>query len=152
MRLAQTAAQPLMASTSIGQTFVEVSMSQHRSARRQEVSAVPVLIWPAGRRHARNRRAPAWESGIPAFKARMPYTATTHANPVRVTCEPLHRPDVHGLRESDDPGGRSGAVHYRFEVTPTFERYLGRPPVRVVETIANLAPPMQSGDMNLCVL
>lgn len=82
----------------------------------------------------------------------MPYTATTHANPVRVTCEPLHRPDVHGLRESDDPGGRSGAVHYRFEVTPTFERYLDRPPVRVVETIANLAPPMQSGDMNLCVL
>jgi hypothetical protein len=139
MRLAQTAAQPLMASTSIGQTVVEVSMSQHRSARRQDVSAVPVLICPAGRPHARNRRAPAWDSGIPAFKARMPYTATTHANLVRVTCELLHRPDIHGLRESDDPAGRAGLVDYRFEVTPTFMRCLYRPPARVLETIGNLA-------------
>jgi hydrogenase-4 component B len=116
------------------------------------VSAVPVLIWLAGRPRARSRRAPVWDSGIVAFKPRMQYTATTHANPVRVTFEPLYRPDVHVERASDDPAGRSGPVHYRFEVTPIFERYLYRPLVRVVERIANLARPIQSGDVNLYVL
>ena len=116
------------------------------------MSAVPVLIWLAGRPRARSRRAPVWDSGIVAFKPRMQYTATTHANPVRVTFEPLYRPDVHVERASDDPAGRSGPVHYRFAVTPIFERYLYRPLVRVIETIASLARPIQSGDVNLYVL
>ena len=79
----------------------------------------------------------------------MQYTATTYANPVRVTFEPLYRPSIHIERASDDPAGRSGPVHYRFEVMPIFERYLYRPLIRLAQTLANLARPIQSGDVNL---
>ena len=113
------------------------------------ISAVPILIFLAGRPRARSRRPPVWDGGILAFTPRMQYTATTHANPVRVTFEPLYRPSIHIERASDDPAGRSGPVHYRFEVTPIFERYLYRPVVRLAETLANLARPIQSGDVNL---
>lgn len=113
------------------------------------ISAVPILIFLAGRPRARSRRPPVWDGGILSFKPRMQYTATTHANPVRVTFEPLYRPSVHVERASDDPAGRSGPVHYRFQVTPIFERYLYRPVTRLAETLANLARPIQSGDVNL---
>jgi len=113
------------------------------------MTAVPILIFLAGRPLARSRRPPVWDGGILSFKPRMQYTATTHANPVRVTFEPLYRPSIHIERASDDPAGRSGPVHYRFEVTPIFERYLYRPVVRLAETLANLARPIQSGDVNL---
>ena len=91
------------------------------------ISVVPILIFLAGRPRARSRRPPVWDGGILAFKPRMQYTATTYANPVRVTFEPLYRPSVHVERASDDPAGRSGPVHYRFQVMPIFERYLYRP-------------------------
>ena len=113
------------------------------------ISAVPILIYLAGRPLARSRRPPVWDGGILAFRPRMQYTATTDANPIRVTFEPLYRPTVHVERASDDPAGRSGPVHYRFRVTPIFEKYLYRPVIRLVETLANLARPIQSGDVNL---
>jgi hydrogenase-4 component B len=112
------------------------------------VSAVPILIFLAGRPRARSRRPPVWDGGILAFRPRMQYTATTHANPVRVTFEPLYRPSIHVERASDDPAGRSGPLHYRFRVTPIFERYLYRPLIRLVQGLANLARPIQSGDVN----
>ncbi len=114
--------------------------------------AVPILIYLAGRPRARSRRPPVWDGGILAFKPRMQYTATTHANPVRVTFEPLYRPSVHVERASDDPAGRSGPVHYRFRVTPIFDRYLYRPLVRLAQALANLARPIQNGDVNLYLL
>jgi len=113
------------------------------------VTAVPILIFLAGRPRARSRRPPVWDGGILSFKPRMQYTATTHANPVRVTFEPLYRPSVHVERASDDPAGRSGPVHYRFHVTPIFDRYLYRPVIRLVRALADLARPIQSGDVNL---
>jgi hydrogenase-4 component B len=116
------------------------------------VTAVPILIFLAGRPRARSRRAPVWDGGIVQFKPRMQYTATTHANPVRVTFEPLYRPSIHLERASDDPAGRSGPVHYRFQVTPIFERYLYRPVTRVVQLLAARARPIQSGDVNQYLL
>ena len=113
------------------------------------ITAVPLMIYLAGRPRARSRRPPVWDGGILAFHARMQYTATTHANPVRVTFEPLYQPSIHVERASDDPAGRSGPVHYRFEVMPIFERYLYRPATRLAQTLANLARPIQSGDVNL---
>jgi hydrogenase-4 component B len=113
------------------------------------ISAVPILIFIAGRPLARSRRPPVWDGGILDFKPRMQYTATTHANPVRVTFEPLYQPSVHVERASDDPAGRSGPVHYRFQVTPIFDRYLYRPLIRFVEALANFVRPIQSGDVNL---
>jgi hydrogenase-4 component B len=115
------------------------------------VTAVPILIYLAGRRRGRSHRPPVWDGGIVAFKARMQYTATTHANPVRVTFDPLYQPHIHVERTSDDPAGRSGPVHFRFSVTPIFERYLYRPAVWLVAKLANLARPIQSGDVNLYV-
>lgn len=89
--------------------------------------------------------------GMP-FEARMQYTATTHANPVRVTFDPLYRPAVELHRASDDPAGRSGPVHYGFRVTPIFERYLYQPVIRAVEWLADRARPIQSGDVSLYLL
>jgi hypothetical protein len=116
------------------------------------IAIVPLLIWRSGRPRARSRRTPVWDSGIVSFKPRMQYTATTHANPVRVVFDPLYQPRIHLERVSDDPAGRSGPVHYRFEVTPIFERYLYTPVRRLVERLARLARPIQSGDVNLYVL
>lgn len=116
------------------------------------VAAVPVLIALAGRRRAPSRRTPVWDGGIVAFKARMQYTATTHANPVRVTFDPLYRPRVDVERASDDPAGRSGPVHYRSTVSPIFDRFLYRPVVTFVEALARAIRPIQSGDVNLYLL
>ena len=116
------------------------------------MTIIPIVIYLAGRPRARSRRPPVWDGGILAFKPRMQYTATTHANPVRVTFEPLYRPSVHVERASDDPAGRSGPVHYRFRVTPIFEKYLYQPLIRFVEALARMARPIQSGDVNLYLL
>jgi hydrogenase-4 component B len=82
----------------------------------------------------------------------MQYTATTYANPIRVTFDELYRPEFHVERASDDPAGRSGPVHYRFRVLPIVERYLYAPVVRAVEWLADFVRPIQSGDVNLYLL
>ena len=116
------------------------------------VAVVPVLIFLAGRPRAKSRKTPVWDGGILNFKPRMQYTATTHANPVRVTFDALYRPHVDLQRASDDPAGRSGPVHYHFTVSPIFERFLYRPVVRAVQKVAMLCRPLQSGDVNLYLL
>ncbi|HUY60594.1 MAG TPA: proton-conducting transporter membrane subunit [Candidatus Dormibacteraeota bacterium] len=113
---------------------------------------VPALIVRSRRPAAPTRVGPVWAGGILRFRSRMQYTATTHANPVRVTFEGLYRPHTEVTRASDDPAGRSGPVHYRFQVTPLFERLLYTPVVRAVERVARLARPIQSGDVNLYLL
>ena len=113
---------------------------------------VPIVIYRVARPRARSRSTPVWDGGILAFKPRMQYTATTFANPVRVVFEALYQPHVDLQRASDDPAGRSGPVHYRFTVTPIFERYLYQPVVGLVKRLAGLARPLQSGDVNLYLL
>jgi hydrogenase-4 component B len=114
--------------------------------------AVPVVIYRAGRPRAATRRTPVWDGGIVRFRPRMQYTATTHANPVRVTFDPLYRPDVEIERASDDPAGRSGPVRYGFRVSPIFDRFLYRPVVAAVEALARLVRPAQGGDVNVYLL
>jgi hydrogenase-4 component B len=116
------------------------------------VAAVPLAIYLAGRPRGATRRVPVWDGGIVSFRARMQYTATTYANPTRVTFDELYRPEFHVERASDDPAGRSGPVHYRFRVLPIFERFLYEPLVRAVERLADLVRPIQSGDVNLYLL
>ena len=116
------------------------------------ITAVPVLIYVAGRPRGASSRVPVWDGGIVSYTAQMQYTATTYANPIRVTFDGLYQPEFHVERASDDPAGRSGPVHYRFRVMPIFERFLYAPVVRAVEWIADLARPIQSGDVNLYLL
>lgn len=116
------------------------------------VLIVPILIYLAGRPRAADRIVPVWDGGIVAFRPRMQYSAMTFAAPVRVTFGALYRPAVSIQRASDDPAGRSGPVHYDTQVTPIFRRYLYRPIVLVVERIADLVRPIQSGDVNLYLL
>ena len=113
---------------------------------------VPIAIYRAARPRARSRTTPVWDGGILVFKPRMQYTATTHANPVRVTFEALYQPHTDLQRASDDPAGRSGPVHYRSTVTPIFERFLYQPVVWFVKRLAWLVRPLQSGDVNLYLL
>ncbi len=116
------------------------------------VAAVPLLIYLAGRPRGESRIVPVWDGGILAFREAMQYTATTYANPTRVTFDELYRPEFHVERASDDPAGRSGPVHYHFRVMPIFERFLYAPLVRGVERLADFIRPIQSGDVNLYLL
>jgi hydrogenase-4 component B len=116
------------------------------------VAVVPVLVYLGGRPRGASRKVPVWDGGILAYNARMQYTATTYANPTRVTFDELYRPEFHVERASDDPAGRSGPVHYRFRVLPIFERFLYAPVIRTVEWLADLVRPIQSGDVNLYLL
>ena len=116
------------------------------------VSVVPVGIYLAGRPRSPERAEPVWDGGILAFKPRMQYSAMTFAAPVRVTFDPLYQPSVSVVRASDDPAGRSGPVHYEAEITPIFQRYLYRPITLLIEALARLVRPIQSGDVNLYLL
>ena len=114
-------------------------------------SAVPLLIYLAGR-GPRARTVPVWDGGILSFRARMQYTGAAFANPIKVTFNQLYQPEVHVERASDDPAGRSGPVHYNFDVLPVFQRYLYDPVVSAVRSLARFVRPMQSGDVNLYLL
>ena len=116
------------------------------------VSIVPIGIYLLARPRGGRARVPVWDGGIVEFRSRMQYTATTYANPVRVTFDRLYRPDVAVERASDDPAGRSGPVHYRMAVVPLFERYLYEPVLRAIRAIARAAQPIQSGDVNQYLL
>lgn len=114
--------------------------------------ALPALIYLAGRPRGDDHTVPVWSGGITAFKPRMQYSAMTFAAPVRVTFDRLYQPTVSVQRASDDPAGRSGPVHYETQITPIFHRYLYRPIISAVEWVADLARPIQSGDVNLYLL
>jgi hydrogenase-4 component B len=113
------------------------------------VTAVPLLIYLAGRPRADTVTVPVWDGGMIAFRPRMQYSAMTFSAPTRVTFDALYRPAVSLHRASDDPAGRSGPVHYETEVTPLFQRYMYRPVIRAVERLADFIQPLQSGDVNL---
>jgi hydrogenase-4 component B len=116
------------------------------------IALVPLLIYLGGRPRGATRKVPVWDGGILDYRPRMQYTATTYANPIRVTFDELYRPEFHLERASDDPAGRSGPVHYRYRVMPIFDRFLYAPLVRAVERIADFVRPIQSGDVNLSQL
>jgi len=113
------------------------------------VTAVPVLIYLAGRPRADSVSVPVWDGGMIAFRPRMQYSAMTFSAPTRVTFDALYRASVSVRRASDDPAGRSGPVHYEAEVTPHFIRFLYRPVIRAVEWAADVIRPLQSGDVSL---
>jgi formate hydrogenlyase subunit 3/multisubunit Na+/H+ antiporter MnhD subunit len=113
------------------------------------VTAVPVLIYLAGRPRGGSRIEPVWDGGIVEFKPRMQYSAMTFSAPTRVMFDALYRPSVSVHRASDDPAGSSGPVHYESEATPIFERYLYRPVIQAFEWLADVVRPIQSGDVNL---
>lgn len=115
-------------------------------------TAVPLVVYLAARPRATSRIAPVWDGGITSYSSRMQYTATTFANPVRVTFDRVYRADLEIERASDDPAGRSGPVHYGFKVVPLFERYLYAPVVRGVRWLARAVRPIQSGDVNVYLL
>ncbi len=116
------------------------------------VTLVPVTIYLAARPRGRTGKVPVWDGGILSYRARMQYTATTFANPTRVTFDRLYRPEIHIDRASEDPAGSSGPVHYRLQVRPLFEEYLYRPAARIVRWLARLLEPVQSGDVNWYLL
>jgi hydrogenase-4 component B len=116
------------------------------------VLAVPGAIYLASRTRGRTTKVSVWDGGIVSFRSRMQYTATTFANPMRVTFDRFYRPDVKVDRASQDPAGSSGPVHYRLEVLPVFERILYRPTAHFVRRVARMLEPIQSGDVNWYLL
>jgi hydrogenase-4 component B len=116
------------------------------------VSIVPLAIFALGRPRGRSRQVPVWDGGIRSYTAANQYSATTFANPERVTFERFYHPNVEIDRASDDPAGRSGPVHYRWKVLPFFETYLYRPIARAAQSLARRLQPIQSGDINQYLL
>lgn len=116
------------------------------------VTVVPIGIYLAGRPRGASVEAPVWDGGIRDFKPRMQYSAMTFSAPMRVTFSGLYRPTVHLQRDSDDPAGRSGPVHYEADIAPLFLRYLYRPIIAAVRRVSDFVRPIQSGDVNLYLL
>ncbi len=114
--------------------------------------AVPLAISRVGRGEEADVVGPVWAGGMLRFRARMQYTATTFANPVRVTFDRLYRPTVEVARASDDPAGQSGPVHYGFRVTPVFERGLYQPAAWLLGRLGTAANRLQSGNVNTYLL
>lgn len=116
------------------------------------VSIVPITIYRLGRPRGETLAVPVWDGGILTFKPRLQYTASTFANPIRVTFERLYNPEIELDRASEDPAGRSGPVHYHRRVRPLFERYLYEPVVHAARAVSRAVQRTQSGDINLYLL
>jgi hydrogenase-4 component B len=102
------------------------------------------LIRPLGGR----RTVPVWAGGIPAFTARMQYSALAYSNPVRLIFNGLYR-SRHAF-EAVAPASRhlEGRISYAQEMPNPFERELYGPLQRGTEWVSRRAQRIQSGSVN----
>jgi hydrogenase-4 component B len=102
------------------------------------------LIRPLGGR----RIGPVWAGGIPAFTARMQYSALAYANPIRLIFQGLYR--SRHVFEDISPSARhlAGQVVYAQEIPDPFERELYHPLRAGVRWVTRRAVSLQSGSVN----
>jgi hydrogenase-4 component B len=94
------------------------------------------------------RTGPVWAGGIPAFTARMQYTALAYSNPLRLIFNGLYR-SGHTL-EAVAPAARhlEGRIGYSQDAPEPFERELYQPLRRAIAWVTRPAQAIQSGSVN----
>lgn len=96
----------------------------------------------------RRRTVPVWAGGIPAFTARMQYSALAYSNPLRLIFNGLYR-SRHAF-EGLAPAARhlEGEIAYAQKVPDPFERELYGPLQHATEWVSRWAQRIQSGSVN----
>ena len=113
------------------------------------VGLVPIGLWLAGA-DRRLRLGATWGCGRLGQTARMEYTATAFAEPLRRVFAELYRPSK-DLSIDFHPASRYfvQSIEYRSEIHPWFERVLYDPLLRVVGGAAAWVRRLQGGSVHL---
>jgi hydrogenase-4 component B len=110
------------------------------------MGATGVATFLTARGHA-PRRVPTWGCGG-ELDARTEYTATAFSKPLMMIFGGIYRPtrEVETLTEASPYFPQ--AVRYRSEIEPTFERYIYRPLLGAVLSVATAMKMMQAGSLH----
>jgi hydrogenase-4 component B len=113
---------------------------------------VPVAMWLV-RVNRRLRVADTWGCGRIGQTARMEYTATAFAEPLRRVFAEIYRPTKE-LTIDFHPESKYfvQSIEYRSEITPWFERAVYDPFLRLVRLVAGQVRRLQSGSLHLYLM
>jgi hypothetical protein len=116
------------------------------------IGLVPSLLWLFGLKHQR-RVSDSWGCGRIGQTARMEYTATAFAEPLRRVFSEIYRP-MKELTVDFHPGSKYfvQSIKYRSEITPWFEQSLYRPFLDSATFVAQQVRRMQAGSLHLYLL
>jgi hydrogenase-4 component B len=90
-----------------------------------------------------------WDCGIPELTPRMQYTATAYTNPFRRIFEKIFLPIRSTKTEYILKPFIVKSISYTNEITPSFDKYLYKPIVDFIYSIAGKVKLLQSGSIHL---
>jgi hydrogenase-4 component B len=113
---------------------------------------VPSLLWLLGV-NGRRRIGDSWGCGRVGQTARMEYTATAFAEPLRRVFSEIYRP-MRELTVNFHPGSKYfvESIKYRSEITPLFEQSVYKPFIDSATFIAEQVRRLQTGSLHLYLL
>jgi hypothetical protein len=113
---------------------------------------VPSVLWLL-RLNRRPRLSDAWGCGRIGQTARMEYTATAFAEPLKRVFAEIYRP-MKELTVDFHPGSRYfvQSIEYRSRITPWFDQILYRPFLQSATFIAEQVRRLQAGSLHLYLL
>jgi hydrogenase-4 component B len=113
---------------------------------------VPSLLW-LFRVNGRRRVGDSWGCGRVGQTARMEYTATAFAEPLRRVFSEIYRP-MRELTVNFHPGSKYfvESIKYRSEITPWFEQSMYRPFLDSATFVAERVRRLQAGSLHLYLL
>lgn len=113
---------------------------------------VPALLWLFGV-NRRRRVADSWGCGRVGQTARMEYTATAFAEPLRRVFSEIYRP-MRELTVNFHPGSKYfvASIKYRSEIMPLFERSMYKPFLGSAHFVAEQVRRLQTGSLHLYLL
>ena len=113
------------------------------------LALVPLAMWIL-RVNRRLRVSDSWGCGRAGQTARMEYTATSFAEPLRRVFAELYRPTKELTIEfHPDSKYFVQSIEYKSEITPLFERLLYDPFLRLVQFAARQVRHLQAGSLHL---
>jgi len=113
---------------------------------------VPGMLWLL-RLNTRRRLSDSWGCGRIGQTARMEYTATAFAEPLKRVFAEIYRP-MKELTVDFHPGSKYfvQSIEYRSEITPWFDQSLYRPFLESATFIAHQVRRLQAGSLHLYLL
>lgn len=116
------------------------------------LGVVPSVLWLL-RLNYQRRLSDSWGCGRVGQTARMEYTATAFAEPLKRVFAEIYRP-MKELTVNFHPGSKYfvKSIEYRSEITPWFEQSLYRPFIESATFVAEQVRRMQAGSLHLYLL
>jgi len=116
------------------------------------IGLVPSVMWLL-RPNRQRRLSDSWGCGRVGQTARMEYTATAFAEPLKRVFAEIYRP-MKELTVNFHPGSKYfvQSIEYRSEITPWFEQSLYRPFLQSATFIAQQVRRLQGGSLHLYLL